>query len=56
MIFITQNFEINPDGDGRWCIECHDIERDGDGDLFLTDDQMEQLHWLIAGRLAERYL
>ena len=56
MIFLTKNFELNPQGDDRWCLECHDIERDGYGDLYLTDDQMMQLHMLISGRLAERYL
>ena len=56
MIFITSNFELNPVGDDRWCLEMHGIERDGDGDLYLTDDQMMQLHMLLCGRMAEDYL
>lgn len=54
--YITSNFELSDHDDGRTILELHDLDTDHDGDLILNDYQLEQLHYLLAGLMADKYL
>lgn len=53
---ITHNFELNRLDEDRVLLEVHDIETNGYGDLYLDNDQLMQLHMLLAHQVGTDYL